>query len=225
MIYFDARPLFDGKTMEGYNEAVKYMAEGMAKSTIDKIATPTPSDVMHKMYNEIVVNMIDNVPKVYGMNAITVANMQLVENEFINIYYPSIMRYLDLVGINAFAVLFRPSDVMPFIIMAESRKPGFQPLENWDPNERWTVEDIDFGDDKRRNLLNPFAGALRFDLRMKFLGNLNLVKELQRVFNISGPDMAKEVEAGKPANISIRMLPAVNYKGINAFVQTIHKYT
>jgi len=225
MIYFDARPLFYGKTAEGYHEAVKYMAEGIAKSTIDKISTPTTQDEIDRMYKDIVGNMIDNVPKAYGMNAVTVANMQLVEDEFMKIYHPSIMRYLDLVGINAFTILFRPSDIMPFIIMAESKKPGFQPLENWDPNERWTVEDIEFCDDKRRNFLNPFAGALRCDLRLTFSGNLKLVEELKKIFNISGSDIVKDVEAGRPANISIRMLPAVNYKGINAFVHTIHKYT
>ena len=104
------------------------------------------------------------VDRMYGVNAVTMANFAQVQDIFYDKYASYLIRYLNLCGIKAELAMFCPSSISPYALSKYIQEHQNQPLMHYDPNKHWTFK---VSNDVGVNLMNPINGMDIVVLRLR----------------------------------------------------------
>lgn len=219
MDYRCIHPIFEEKDRKEAEEfLIKRMTEsatilGMDGNPMDKNNTPLN-------IKQIMTNMVLSM---YGVNAVRMANLGIVQDTYLNYYRDHILRYLDILGIECGEVAYNPSSIVPYVLAYKSKDFGyFNPLSWFDPEIKW---DLSYTHDPRRNLSNPLNAYVVCNLELHNLTNDKFIAAcLNRCNFTDANQLISYRKQGKPVGITLNMLPDDNFERLQGTLEMLHKF-
>lgn len=213
--------LFDSDEIE---EAALFMTDKILSGSVPDFKIPYIADLSDRVDTNVtsliapfITNIILNT---YGVNAPTMANFYIVQDEYFSRYYPHISRYLSLFGMKVENIFLSPSEIITPILVGKLgiEKVASMMSKDFPPDKLWNYEDY--------NLVHPMNGLSKSFLLIDKITNEDFIKNLAKQFfsDEKGAKMIERLYNKETLGISIQVLPSSNFRTIFSIIENCHKY-
>ena len=226
-------PLFDEEDVEEASDFIMERIISKSDTSMMKAMREGPDGDMeivdlNEVPQTILKGLLSNlVFNAYGVNAPLMANYFRVEDVYLKDFESHILKYLDLNGFISQSISVDRKDIVLKSLGAAFKKPGFQPVSRWNPEEKWVS--MEYTDNENINLMNPinqcFATSLsiqsknpnKYIIANKFI---DMIDKMGYKYTI----IDKQESTGNVLRLQIEVLPVKSYQPIIKLAQLIHKY-
>jgi hypothetical protein len=219
MDYRCIHPLYE---QSDHDAAVDYLSNRLVRQTV---ITDEGDSIITSYYESLTDNIVrDMIEKMYGVNAVTIANMYKVQDTFMEKYKEHMIRYCDDLGVHAYTRELSPSVLVPYIMSVKLNNGTLKKPCYWsDPSKKWIMA---YSRDPYENLMNPLNAFKQVELVMKLSNkNMDYVNyTLKHYTSTNEKAIRKLIDHGGMASFSYHILPCAYYDPIFNLLNAIHRY-
>lgn len=170
------------------------------------------------------VDMLSSTIKLsYGVNLRTISDYLYTQDAFFSKYMPHWLAYFDALGIKANCVMLKTSDLSVQGIISSFPKKE-RSLAQFNPFTKWTREDLEYGDQPDRNLINPLNIFYKVWVYIFYIDKypdfcMAMGKLCDMDINIK-----EKIDNGTPITVGINLLPSPSTEFMEHMTDLIHKY-